>query len=285
MIYVLLPVHNRRPVTENFARALARQTYKDFHLVLIDDGSTDGTAASIETLLPDRVTVLRGTGDWWWGGALDQGWRWLLEREQGNTDIILICNDDVDLPVEFLARGVELLAAKPCSFFVAMARVAPNGPVAETCFTIDYSRCAITIGKPGDRIDCAPTRGLFIRWSDMKKVGGFRPRLLPHYLADLEWTFRAHRRGLAICRDERLWLTPQHDKTGIRDLSDLSPLERIKQLFSIKFVGNPRYWSTFVVLCFPVRYWIPALFRVCLWTLGTLTGRRKPWIAPGRTSR
>jgi GT2 family glycosyltransferase len=273
MIFILLPVHNRRAVTENFARALARQTCQDFHLVLIDDGSADGTAAAVAAILPRQTTVLRGAGDWWWGGALDQGWRWLAERAPSNDDDVLICNDDVDLPDEFLARGAELLGTTANCFFVALARDAPDGAISETCFTIDYPRCAITIVKPGGRVDCAPTRGLFIRWTDMRKVGGFRPRLLPHYLADLEWTLRAHRRGLAICRDERLWLTPHHDMTGVRDVSSMSPLARMRQLFSIKFVSNPRYWSTFVVLCFPVRYWIPALFRVCVWTIGIVIGR------------
>ena len=80
--------------------------------------------------------------------------------------------------------------------------------------------------------------------------------------------------ALAICRDERLWLIPQHDKTGVRDLSGLSPPDRMRKLFSIKFVSNPRYWSTFVVLCFPVRYWIPALMRVAVWTVGVIIGRR-----------
>ena len=285
MIYVLLPVHNRRAVTEHFARAMVRQTCQSFHLLLVDDGSTDETATAVTAILPRQTTVLRGTGAWWWGGALDQAWRWLMERMPNNDDVIFICNDDVSLPDEFLARGVELLQTTTDSFFVALARDAVSGTISETCFTIQYSRCAITVVKPGDHVDCAPTRGLFIRWSDMKKVGGFRPRLLPHYLADLEWTFRAHQRGLAICRDERLWLIPQHDKTGVRDLSALPVRDRIRQLLSIRFVGNPRYWSTFVLLCFPARYWIPALFRVSLWTLGVIIGRRVTMIAPDRVSR
>ncbi|MEO8935379.1 MAG: glycosyltransferase, partial [Burkholderiaceae bacterium] len=69
-IYILLPVHSRRALTERFIRCLQAQTYTDFHVVLIDDGSTDGTAEMVAALLPGRLTILTGTGDWWWGGSL-----------------------------------------------------------------------------------------------------------------------------------------------------------------------------------------------------------------------
>ena len=72
-VYVLLPVHNRRPVTEAFARSLAAQTDRNVRLVLIDDGSTDGTADAVKAILPDTV-VITGQGNWWWGGGLQQGY-------------------------------------------------------------------------------------------------------------------------------------------------------------------------------------------------------------------
>src|SRR5207237_231210 len=43
-IHVLLPVHNRKVTTEKFVRCLKAQAGADWHLVLIDDGSADGTA-------------------------------------------------------------------------------------------------------------------------------------------------------------------------------------------------------------------------------------------------
>jgi glycosyltransferase involved in cell wall biosynthesis len=38
-VYILLPVHNRKEVTQSFIKCLNAQSVKDFHLVLIDDGS------------------------------------------------------------------------------------------------------------------------------------------------------------------------------------------------------------------------------------------------------
>ncbi|MCK5537931.1 MAG: glycosyltransferase family 2 protein, partial [Bacteroidales bacterium] len=39
MIYIILPVHNRKKITEKFIKCLVKQTYQDFKLILVDDGS------------------------------------------------------------------------------------------------------------------------------------------------------------------------------------------------------------------------------------------------------
>lgn len=44
MMYVVTAVHNRYNITKRFIEQLLEQTYKEFVLVLIDDGSTDNTA-------------------------------------------------------------------------------------------------------------------------------------------------------------------------------------------------------------------------------------------------
>jgi GT2 family glycosyltransferase len=272
MNYILLPVHNRRTTTEAFVRALARQTERRFRLVLIDDGSSDGTAAAVLALLADRTSVVRGPGTWWWGGALHHGWLWLLRQQPSDEDVVIICNDDVEIPDDFLASGLASLAQEPDAMFVSLARDT-SGKTVQTCFAIDYRRCEVTLAGPGARIDCAPTRGLFIRWRQMRRVGGFHPRLLPHYLADLEWTARAQSRGVPIRTDDRLWLVPNHEKTGAHDLRPLPLARRLRLLLSPKYAGNPLAWSTFIVLRFPPRHWPAALARVALWTAGAVLGR------------
>jgi GT2 family glycosyltransferase len=273
MNYILLPVHNRRAITVAFVRSLARQTVQLFHLVLIDDGSSDGTAQAARELLPDdRITVIRGPGNWWWGGALHHGLLWLNLQSVAEDDAVVICNDDVDIADDFLASGLQLLAQEPDAMFISLARD-PHGATEQTCFSIDYRRCEIALAKPGARIDCAPTRGLFIRWRQMRRIGGFRPRLIPHYLADLEWTARAQSRGVRIRTDDRLWLVPHHDKTGAHDLRPLPFRQRLTLLLSPKYAGNPLAWSAFIILRFPPRYWLTAFSRIALWTAGAVLGR------------
>lgn len=96
IIHILLPVHNRLNVTMRFAAQLLAQKTQSFHLILLDDGSTDGTTEAIRAILGEKVTVFKGSGDRWWGGALQVGYDLIKSGRIAckDEDIIGILNDD-----------------------------------------------------------------------------------------------------------------------------------------------------------------------------------------------
>ena len=51
-IDVIVPVYNRAHCIANLIETLNRQTFRDFRAILVDDGSTDGSADKIRELLP-----------------------------------------------------------------------------------------------------------------------------------------------------------------------------------------------------------------------------------------
>jgi glycosyltransferase involved in cell wall biosynthesis len=59
----------------------------------LDDESNDGSAEAVEELSA-KVTMLRTNGAWWWGGALDHGYRWLRLHVNDMDDIVLMIDDD-----------------------------------------------------------------------------------------------------------------------------------------------------------------------------------------------
>src|SRR4030042_66268 len=112
-LYILLPVHNRRNITANFIDHLLNQSFQDFHLLLIDDGSTDNTVEYVkEKIDPDKLTVIQGKGNWWWAGSLQQGYKWFNSNERtiNVNDFVLIINDDTTFENNFLQKGIELLS-------------------------------------------------------------------------------------------------------------------------------------------------------------------------------
>ena len=64
-VHGVMPVHNNVERTLDCLECLTRQTYKRLRILIIDDGSTDGTAAEVRARYPD-VEVLSGNGSLWW---------------------------------------------------------------------------------------------------------------------------------------------------------------------------------------------------------------------------
>jgi len=251
-IYILLPVHNRKEITRGFIECLIAQTYADYHLVLIDDGSTDGSAEMVMESIPS-ATVLRGRGDWWWAGSLQQGLNWLKKNPPMPSDIILMTNDDVAFKSDFLQNGISYLQQFPKSLLLARFYDEVSGEVLETGVNANFRRMSFNVVKSQEEINCLSTRGLFLRWDSFENIGGFYPLMLPHYCSDYEFTIRAWRKGYALGTTPDVYLTPDLQTTGIRVVDELV---KPRMLFSKKCDMNPVYLTSFILLTFPTR-WIP----------------------------
>src|ERR1700751_1054488 len=92
-VFILLPVHNRKTITLQFVNRLKKQTHQNFQLILVDDGSTDGTADAVLSELPN-TKVIRGDGNLWWGGGLQAGVDYLKQSCVDSDPIVLMINDD-----------------------------------------------------------------------------------------------------------------------------------------------------------------------------------------------
>lgn len=251
-IYVLAPVHNRRALTERFVRCLAEQTDQGFHLVLVDDGSRDGTAEMVGSIIP-AATILRGTGHWWWAGSLEQARRWLVRQPAAPGDLVLIANDDTTFARDFLASARRLMPTEEKTLLLAQPVSAQTGALTGIGVHINWRRLAFKPADDPGEIDCFPTRGLFLRRDDFLGLGRFHTILLPHYLSDYEFTLRAARRGFHLRTDPSVRLVTDEAATGIRTLDLSSAGAYLRSVMSIKATKNPIYWTTFVLLASPRR--------------------------------
>ena len=119
-IYIILPVHNRRHVTRRFLDCLKAQSYQEYHLVLIDDGSTDGTQEMVRDEIAN-LSVITGHGDWWWAGALQQGYDWVCQQDLDHSSLVLIINDDTEFDNDFLERAAYLMRGQKKSLLLAQS--------------------------------------------------------------------------------------------------------------------------------------------------------------------
>lgn len=250
MIYVITVVYNRLKVTENFIQLLKRQTYSDIHLVLVDDGSTDGTDEMVLHMMPD-ATILKGNGNLFWGGGLNLAYKWIKNNVQGANNYLMIANDDTEFSIDYIERAIELLNNNPCTLITGVGIGNLSGERKDGVIHFDFASTGENNiqGTADDEGNCASTRSIFMRVGDFLAVGGFHPLLLPHYGSDYEWTIRAGKKGMKIKSFSSLTYIVHEETTGFSTAQRVT----LKRIFSKRSNYNPIYRFNFIILVTPTR--------------------------------
>jgi GT2 family glycosyltransferase len=110
-IYVVVPVYNRKSYLERFLVCMRRQTFKNCEIVVVDDGSTDGTSELITEQFPE-VKLLWGDGNLWWTGAINMGIRYAM-AQASTADAVLVINDDLEVNPDYLEILYGLYKSMP----------------------------------------------------------------------------------------------------------------------------------------------------------------------------
>jgi GT2 family glycosyltransferase len=267
-LYIILPVYNRIDTTRDFVKCLIKQTFKNFKLIVIDDGSTDGTFDMIREYFQDAVQI-KGKGNWWWGGSLQQGYLWLKKNANAH-DIVLFMNDDSKIEPDFLQAGIDLLEKSPRTLLLATAYSLQNNKLVDKGIVFDFEKFNLHMPGPDEKINCMSTRGLFLHVQSLFELKGFRNILLPHYYSDYEFTIRAGRNGFNLLVDEHLKLWMNEETTGTGKIRGDNSFRLLKQYFSKKYTDHPLYTLNFILLTFPYPYKIKYAFRQMMHTLKTI---------------
>lgn len=245
MMHVITAVHNRRRITEKFIESLLDQTYREIHLLLIDDGSDDGTDQMVRERLPGS-TILYGDGNLWWGGALHKAYQWLMAHA-APEDLVLISNDDTTFDAGYLQRGADLLQEYPRTLVAGSGYGIRSGKQLDGIFQHDFTDGSGRLLPPDREGNCASTRSLFLTVELWKEIGGLHPVLLPHYFSDFEFTIRAAKKGIGIRSFQNLTYTFDEGATGDNQYDKLT----LKKLFGKRSGLNPIYRLNFILLTTP----------------------------------
>jgi GT2 family glycosyltransferase len=263
MICIVIPVHNRWKFTDACLVSLAQQTSPADLIIIIDDGSTDGTAAFIRDKFPD-VIVLNGDGKLFWTAAINRGIKLALAR---GADYVLTLNNDTIASEDFiekmldLARPDILLGALDIDINTKQAYYGGeifNWRSGKSQFLLNVLSKSQQIGL--HEVSLFPGRGLLIPRKVFEVIGLFEEKWLPHYLADYDFTQLARRNGFKVfCNyDAKLYTYPEEGGDHkIRRKKSINAY--LKHLFSIRGGGNLKNFTVYTCRNCPTQDMVFAL--------------------------
>lgn len=216
-VSIILPTWNRLPLLRKAIASVLAQTHRDFELVVVDDGSTDGTHDCVETIADSRVRLIRldHRGDL--TSARSAG----LRHARGEW-VAFLDSDDLWLP-EKLALQLHRLATHPgCrwsytgySIIDADEKPLPgrskllhrpvSGHILESMLRFDVAASIVTI---------------LVQRSLIEEIGGFDDSI--PIRSDFDFMLRLAARSEVCALPENLALVREH---AGRTTAQLHPLD------------------------------------------------------------
>ncbi|GGD03526.1 glycosyltransferase family 2 protein [Hyunsoonleella pacifica] len=239
-IAVLLTCFNRVNKTlsclENLFTSIPDNTSLEVYLV--DDGSTDGTGASVREQFP-RVNVIQGTGSLYWNGGMHLAWKTASKHDK--YDYYILLNDDTFLYPDALQEMLESALEEDNNVVVCGAfksektgaftyggqtkkghPIIPNGTIQE-CHNIN-GNCLLVPKKVYDL------------------VGNLDP-IFPHAIGDFDYGHRALAKGFKLITTKRyLGSCESNDYLPKWCYSHVPFKERLKALYSPLGNSHPKYY-------------------------------------------
>lgn len=263
MMYIVIPVHNRREYTRDCLCSLQRQTVTGHRIIVVDDGSTDGTSEMLRSEFPE-VIVLQGDGNLFWTAAINLGIKQALMR---GAEYVLTLNNDTVASESLLEKLLFWANQTPNALLGALdvdlktQRPYYGGEWVDWKWST--SRFLLEELKEEEQkglheVSLYPGRGLLIPRIVFDTIGLFEEKELPHYMADYDFTHTARRNGFKIyCNyDAILYTYPEEGGDyKIRKLKNLR--NYFNHLFSIRGGGNLRNFTLYTLRNCPKKY-LPA---------------------------
>jgi GT2 family glycosyltransferase len=258
---VVIPVHNGLQFTRRCLAALRDRSDDSFDIVLVDDGSTDGTAAVIQELHPE-VDVVRGNGDLWWSGGVNVGCRHAIER--GADVLVLYNNDNVDCSPNVISRVARLCRTTgDCVSAVAVVE-APDGSreTLQAGGDLDWHDRGGRLRENGrpfepmDRVDeCEwlPGMCLALTAQTYLDLEGVDERRFPQYRGDIDLTLRARALGRRCLVVRDAWVVNDREQSGMRFDRRVTLREVLRGFVSLRSSYNLRETVAFTLRHCPPR--------------------------------
>ncbi len=253
MVYIVTSTRNRKELTIKYINCLLGQTYKDIEIIIVDDGSIDGTKEAIESL-NKNIHIIVGDGNLWWTGATRLGVQYAKNKAK-KGDYILIQNDDTYFNEAFISDLVSLSEKYNRMIIGSTVKEYDSKKIVyNSCKLINNGYRPVVLENVKNEIidtDTISGRGVIVPIEVFNSIDNYS-KLLPHYGADYEFILRAKRKGFKIgmSRDIVTYSTKSNSLglSGTIKAKKKNSFKDFIDLFFQRRSSNNLYSSTFITL-------------------------------------
>lgn len=197
-IGVIIVNFNAGVMLERCLAALDHQTFRDFHTVVVDNASSDGSADGIDTRHP-QVTLVRAGGNLGFAAGNNLGL-----KHAGKVEWIVLLNPDAYAAPDWLENFVAATAKTEFDFFGCRMRLADTPEFLDgtgdsyhtsgVAWRRDHGVSADAgVQEPGEIFAPCAAAALYRR-VDLEAVGGFDESYFC-YFEDIDLAFRLRLQG------------------------------------------------------------------------------------------
>lgn len=288
MIYIVIPSFNEKIYLSNIIDCLNVQTYKDFKIVISDNGSKDGTIEMIEK--NQEITLIKNDESFFWTKSTNQGINYVLNQSRSKDDYVLTLNCDSQFNSNYLENMIAAASENKnsliCSVNVDYAsKLILFGGLKINYFSARYNKINNNERYNNElrsfkfHSDFLPGRGTLVPIETYRQIGNYDEKL-PQYFADYEFSSRAKKNllELIVIYDTPIYFYSQN--TGLNNENkSLSSIDFLYSFFSKKSPLNLYYRLIFNFKVVPKKYFFSYMFfdliRVILGSLSRQLFKKK----------
>ena len=251
---IIIPVYNRPQEVDELLESLCSQTFKDFEVIVVEDGSTekcDTVCEKYKDKLALHYYYKPNSGP---GPSRNYG------AEHSQAEYLIILDSDVIVPNNYLEIIKEELDREPCDAFGGPDRAHPSFSPIQKAINYSMTSFFTTGGIRGGKrkMDKFYPRSfnLGIKKSVYEALGGFAPM---RYGEDIDLSTRIFKNGYS-CR-----LFPEAFVYHKRRVKFSSFFRQVKHSGEARIVLKIKYPETFkLVHLLPAAFVVGNLFLVVL---------------------
>lgn len=205
LVLVIVLNWNGKDTTIECLHSLERQIYPNFQVVVVDNGSTDGSQAALREAFP-AVILIENNSNLGFSEGNNVGVRFALEQ---GADYVLLINNDTIVDERMLTELVQVMASDDrigavgpkMYFYTAPQTLWAAGGIIHFGVNVSWMRGwnQLDTGQYGDlaEVDYIPGCGLLVRAATIEMVGLIDPDYFAYY-EDVDWCWRMKQRGYRI---------------------------------------------------------------------------------------